>query len=55
MKHQSEQQPHITPWHAKYFAWELSRRRAASEEGRFSQSLFDAGVDLNPHQIDVTP
>lgn len=39
--------------HAKYFAWELTRRRAASEEDRLSQSLFDASVDLNPHQIDA--
>ena len=43
----------LTPHHAKYFAWELTRRRAASEEDRLSQSLFDASVDLNPHQIDA--
>ena len=43
----------ITPYHAKYFAWELTRRRAASEDDRLSQSLFDASVDLNPHQIDA--
>ena len=43
----------ITPHHAKYFAWELTRRRAASEDDRLSQSLFDASVDLNPHQIDA--
>ena len=41
----------ITPYHAKYFAWALARRRAASEDDRLSQSLFDASVDLNPHQI----
>lgn len=43
----------ITAHHAKYFAWELSRRRAASEDDRLAQSLFDASVDLNPHQIDA--
>ncbi len=43
----------ITPHHAKYFAWELTRRRAASEDDRLSQTLFDASVDLNPHQIDA--
>lgn len=43
----------LTPHHAKYFAWELTRRRAANEEDRPSQSLFDASVDLNPHQIDA--
>jgi SNF2 family DNA or RNA helicase len=45
------QMMHITAHHAKYFAWELTRRRAASEEDRLAQSLFDASVDLNPHQI----
>ncbi len=43
----------ITAFHAKYFAWELSRKRSSSEEDRLSQSLFDASVDLNPHQIDA--
>ncbi len=43
----------LTSHHAKYFAWELTRRRAASEEDRLSQSIFDASVDLNPHQIDA--
>ena len=43
----------ITPYHAKYFAWELTCRRAASEDDRLSQALFDASVDLNPHQIDA--
>jgi len=47
------QVPHTTAHHAKYFAWELTRRRAASEEDRLAQSLFDASVDLNPHQIDA--
>ena len=37
---------HTTAHHAKYFAWELTRRRAASEEDRLAQSLFDASVDL---------
>ncbi|MFN9278714.1 MAG: SNF2-related protein [Betaproteobacteria bacterium] len=45
--------PGTTTHHAKYFAWELTRRRAASEEDRLAQSLFDASVDLNPHQIDA--
>ncbi len=43
----------ISAFHAKYFAWELSRKRSSSEEDRLSQSLFDASVDLNPHQIDA--
>jgi SNF2 family DNA or RNA helicase len=43
----------ITPHHAKYFAYELTRRRRGEDEGRLSQSLFDSSVDLNPHQIDA--
>ena len=42
-----------TPYHAKYFAYELTRHRSASGVDRLSQSLFDAAVDLNPHQIDA--
>jgi len=44
---------YITPFHAKYFAYELTRRHGANDVGRLSQSLFDAGVDLNPHQIEA--
>lgn len=43
----------ITAYHAKYFAHELTRRHAADSVDRLSQSLFDACVDLNPHQIDA--
>jgi superfamily II DNA or RNA helicase len=43
----------ITPFHAKYFAHELTRRHAPNDVGRLSQSLFDASVDLNPHQIEA--
>ncbi|MBG3128231.1 DEAD/DEAH box helicase family protein [Proteus mirabilis] len=38
-------------YHAKYYAHELTRRHAADGVDRLSQSLFDASVDLNPHQI----
>jgi len=40
-----------TPFHAKYFAYELTRQGGAGVE-RLSRSLFDASVDLNPHQIE---
>ncbi|WP_047711813.1 SNF2-related protein [Pseudomonas lactis] len=43
----------ITAYHAKYYAHELTRRHAADGVGRLSQSLFDASVDLNPHQIEA--
>ena len=42
----------LTPHHAKYFAHDLTRR-AASGMDRLSMSLFDAAVDLNPHQIEA--
>ena len=43
---------HITPHQAKYFANEIL---CHSEKGvnRISQGLFNAKVDLNPHQIDA--
>lgn len=43
----------ITSYHAKYFAYELTHRRRGGDIDRISQSLFDASVDLNPHQIDA--
>ncbi len=41
-----------TPHHAKYFAHDLTRRGSAGLD-RLSMSLFDASVDLNPHQIEA--
>lgn len=45
--------PLNTPYHAKYFAAELLRRSAANDIDKLSMSLFDASVDLNPHQIEA--
>ncbi|MDA1044412.1 MAG: SNF2-related protein, partial [Verrucomicrobia bacterium] len=42
----------ITNFHAKYYAHDLTRRAAAGLD-RLSMSLFDAAVDLNPHQIEA--
>jgi superfamily II DNA/RNA helicase len=42
----------MTVYHAKYFAHDLTRRTASGID-RFSMSLFDASVDLNPHQIEA--
>jgi SNF2 family DNA or RNA helicase len=42
----------ITPHHAKYCAHDLTRRGSAGPD-RLSMSLFDASVDLNPHQIEA--
>jgi superfamily II DNA or RNA helicase len=43
---------HLTNYHAKYFAYDLTRRAVSGME-RLSMSLFDAAVDLNPHQIEA--
>lgn len=43
----------ITDHQAKYFAQELTIRHAAGGVDSLSQSLFDASVDLNPHQINA--
>ncbi len=43
----------ITGYHAKYYAHELTGRHSADDVDRLSQSLFDASVDLNPHQIEA--
>jgi len=42
----------LTAHHAKYFAHDLTRRAAAGMD-RLSMALFDAAVDLNPHQIEA--
>lgn len=42
----------IVPHQAKYFAHALSLQEPEGI-GRLSQSLFDAQVDLNPHQIEA--
>ena len=42
----------LTPYHAKYYAFDLTRRAPNGIE-RLSMSLFDAAVDLNPHQIEA--
>jgi superfamily II DNA/RNA helicase len=42
----------LTPYHAKYFAHDLTRRAPGGMD-RLSMSLFDARVDLNPHQIEA--
>jgi ERCC4-related helicase len=43
----------LTSYHAQYFAYELTRSRAADDQGKFTASLQDATVDLNPHQVEA--
>jgi ERCC4-related helicase len=42
-----------TPYHARYFAHELTRHHAPGSDDRLSMALFDACVNLTPHQIDA--
>lgn len=44
----------ITNYHAKYYAHELTAKHSSSSVDRISRSLFDASVDLNPHQIEAS-
>ena len=43
----------ITASHAKYYAHELTRQAPPGSADQLSMSLFDASVDLNPHQIEA--
>ena len=42
----------ITDFHAKYYAHDLTLKNVRGV-GRLSRALFDAQVDLNPHQIEA--
>lgn len=42
----------MTKFHAKYFAYELTRAGGKGVD-RLGRALFDACVDLNPHQIEA--
>lgn len=43
----------ITPYHAKYFAYELTKRCASDSIEKLAAALSDAQVDLNPHQVEA--
>ena len=43
----------ITAYHAKYFAYELTRRCASDSLEKLSSTLSNAQIDLNPHQIEA--
>jgi len=42
-----------TDYHAKYFAYELTKRHASDNLEKLAGTLVDAQVDLNPHQVDA--
>lgn len=42
-----------TTYHAKYFAHDLTKHAPPGAADQLSMALFDASVDLNPHQIEA--
>ncbi|MEK5478778.1 SNF2-related protein [Paenibacillus sp. FSL R5-0407] len=42
-----------TAYHSQYFAYELTKQNASNTVGRLNQSLINATVDLNPHQVEA--
>lgn len=45
--------PVVTPYHAKYYAHELTAKKSSDMVDRLTYSLVEAAVDLNPHQIEA--
>jgi ERCC4-related helicase len=43
----------LTPYHAKYFAYELTKNSPSDSIQKLVTSLMDAQVDLNPHQVEA--
>lgn len=43
----------LTAYHAKYFAFELTKRNSADSMEKLASTLVDAQVDLNPHQVEA--
>ena len=43
----------VTPYHAKIFAHELTKRCSADSIEKLAGALVDAQVDLNPHQVEA--
>ncbi len=42
-----------TPYHSTYYAHELTKRNSSDDLAKLGASLFNATVDLNPHQLDA--
>src|SRR5712692_4951298 len=42
-----------TAYHSQYFAHQLTRKCSSHQLEKLNQSIFNASVDLNPHQIDA--
>ena len=42
-----------TAYHSQYYAYELTKRCSSEKLEKLSQSLFNATVDMNPHQLEA--
>lgn len=53
MDEERAEQEKMTPYHSQYYAHELTKRCSSEKLEKLSQSLFNASVDMNPHQIEA--
>nr|WP_238717985.1 SNF2-related protein [Petrachloros mirabilis] len=44
---------HVTDYHAKYFAYELTKRFSSDKLEKLAGTFAGAQVDINPHQVDA--
>lgn len=42
-----------TDFQSKFFAYQLTKRLSSDDDEKLSQTLFNATVDLNPHQVEA--
>ena len=45
--------PMLTAYHAKFFAYDLTKRCPSDSIEKLASALVDAQVDLNPHQVEA--
>lgn len=43
----------LTPYHAQYYAYELTKRSNGRTPEKLTSALLDAQVELNPHQVEA--
>jgi len=43
----------VTPYHAKYYAYELTRKCPSDQLDKLGRTFLNATIDLQPHQIDA--
>ena len=42
-----------TVFHSAYYAFQLTKRAASDNADKLTRTLFDATIDINPHQVDA--